>query len=99
MFRSLDKLANGKYKYRIYRHFPPSLTSFGTLITSDTQSKNSKYYGFFYGIVTDNNLNKFSVTIGENTFAEVVEKNKFFIKVYDMGNFRSMGLTRIKDKQ
>lgn len=91
-----DKLADSKYKYNIYEQQESNINMMSAL---NDQGKDSKNYGFIYGIITGDDANKFSAKIGDKTFTEVVEKNKFFIKVYDMGNDSRMSIATINDKQ
>lgn len=98
-FAVFDKLANNKYRYENCTFNIHPLTYSEVLEASNTQSKDPKSYYVFCGIITDNNPNKFLFEIGDKKFTDVVEKNKFFIKVYDMGNAQSMKITPINDNQ
>lgn len=73
---AFKRLQNGKYKYFELLQssssvLPKELTGF------------ERNYGVFYGIITDNQATKYLID-GELT--DTFEKNKYFIRVYDLNS-------------
>ena len=98
-FAVFDKLANNKYRYEDCTFNIHPLTYSEVIEASNIQSKNPKFYYIFCGIIKGNDPNKFSLKIGNKEFKDIIEKDKFFIKVYDMGNAQGMSIAPICDNQ
>ena len=76
---AFKRLPNDKYKYVIFLQ-----SSSGVLPKELTGLE--KNYGVFFGIITDNQPTKYLVTVEDSgkEFTDTFEKNKYFIRVYDL---------------
>lgn len=79
------RLPNDKYKYVLFQQSP------STILPKELTGL-EKNYGVFFGIITDNQPTKYLFTLqasGEE-FTDTFEKNKYFIKVYDLNTQSGM---------
>jgi len=84
---AFKRLQNGKYKY------------FGLLQSSSTVLPKEltgfeRNYGVFYGIITDNQPTKYLI---DGELMDTFEKNKYFIRVYDLNSKSGFSMQAIYD--
>ncbi|MGC7870611.1 hypothetical protein ACPUYX_03650 [Desulfosporosinus sp. SYSU MS00001] len=77
------RLPNGKYRYTFFAH--PTLSTISTVVLTPNEGVSSKSnYGVIFGIISNNQPSKYSVTFGGNEYTDTFEKNKYFIREYDL---------------
>lgn len=80
-------LQNGKYKYY-------GLLQSSSSVLPKEMTGFERNYGVFYGIITDNQPTKYLID-GELT--DTFEKNKYFIRIYDLNSKSGFSIQAIDD--
>lgn len=76
---AFKRLPNGKYKYVSFLQSSPMV------LATNEGTSSEKHYGVFCGIITDNQPTKYLITVDNGKeFTDTFEKNKYFIRVYEM---------------
>ena len=76
---TFKRLQNGKYKYVDFMQSSP-------MVLPKELTGGEENYGVFFGIITDNQPTEYSITVDGSgkEFADTLEKNKYYIRVYDL---------------
>lgn len=76
---AFKRLQNGKYKYVEF------IQSSGMVLPKELTGS-EKNYGVLFGIITDDQPTKYLITVegSGKEFTDTLEKNKYFIRVYDL---------------
>lgn len=81
------RLPNNKYKYDIFIQGSPMV------FVTNEGTNSEKYYGVFFGMITDNQPTKYLITVnGGKEFTVTIEKNRYFIRVYDLNKHKGFGI-------
>ena len=80
------RLANGRYRYEIFQQGST------IVITTNKDTKDERNYGVFFGIINDNKPNKYLITGSGKEFTDTFEKNKYFIREYDLKTQTGFGM-------
>jgi len=83
------RLANDKYVYVIFFQSAPAV------LTANEGTGSEKHYGVFFGIITDNQPTEYLITIDGKEFTDTFEKNKYFIREYDLNTQSGMSMRPI----
>lgn len=91
------RLQNNKYKYVIFDQSPIWSSQIVVLLANKGTSHEKKY-GLFFGILTDEQPAKYLITVnGDKEFTDIIEKNKYFIRAYDLNDESGFGMRPIYD--
>ncbi|EGW36529.1 hypothetical protein [Desulfosporosinus sp. OT] len=84
------RLSNNKYKYDIF------IQGSSMVLATNEGTNLEKYYGVFSGMITDNQPTKYIITVdGGKEFTDTLEKNKYFIRVYDLNKHKGFEMRPI----
>lgn len=76
---AFKRLPNDKYKYDIFFQSSPAV-----ILNTNKGTSSEKDYGVLFGIITNNQPTKYLITIDGKEFTDTFEKNKYFIREYDL---------------
>jgi len=78
------RLPNGKYRYVFFAH--PVISTVNTaVLTTNKGASSQTHYGVIFGIIPDNQPTKYSIIVDSGKeFTDTFEKNKYFIREYDL---------------
>jgi hypothetical protein len=92
------RLQNNNYKYVIFRQSSIWNSQIVVLLANEGTSY-EKRYGLFFGILTDDQPTQYQITVdSDKVFTDILEKNKYFIRTYDLNDESGFSLRPIYDQ-
>ncbi|ODA42739.1 hypothetical protein [Desulfosporosinus sp. BG] len=87
---AFKRLPNNKYRYDTFFQGSP------VVLVTNKGTNSEKDYGVFFGMITNNQPTKYLITVdGGKEFTDTLEKNKYFIRVYDLNKQKGFGMRPI----